>query len=70
MTSINDQKKKTIINFLKNSPMLVKENSVTLITITKLYNGQKGLVNPSNKFPVNYKHLCLQCIWRNIKNTN
>lgn len=35
--------------------MLAKENSVTLITITKLFNVQKYLVNPSNNFPISYK---------------
>lgn len=60
MTSLNDQKNK--LNFLKNSAMLVKETPVTLVTITQLCNVQKDLVNPSNKFPINYKRSCLQCI--------
>lgn len=42
--------------------MLVKETPVTLVTITQLCNVQKDLVNPSNKFPINYKRSCLQCI--------
>lgn len=53
MTSLNDQKNK--INFFKNSAMFVKETPVTLVTITQLCNVQKDLVNPSNKFPINYK---------------
>lgn len=35
--------------------MFVKETPVTLVTITQLCNVQKDLVNPSNKFPINYK---------------
>lgn len=45
--------------------MLVKENPVILVTITKLCNVQKDLVNPSNRFPINYKHSYLQCILTN-----
>lgn len=45
--------------------MLAKENSVTLITITKLFNVQKYLVSPSNNFPISYKQSYLQCMWKN-----